>query len=221
MSFAHKCRKILHKIQELLGKAAALLEIFLERLHLHEHVADMVRHRPAVLVVPEGETVDVALRPACRIRQLEIDEAQEIDGPKVVVPIPLRLVRDGPRGVENGPLRSGMTSEEQGVLRVFDNRIIFQNPGKIAVDMKHLRDRYQSAPRNPSILKLFRYTKISDNAGYGMDKIYSWERLTGEKVEIETNTMCTDVTFWRPKIGTSIKRKDECYISFSGNNNPF
>ena len=42
-----------------------------------------------------------------------------------------------------------------------------------------------------------------------MDKIYSWERLTGEKVEIETNTMCTDVTFWRPKIGTSIKRRDE------------
>ena len=42
-----------------------------------------------------------------------------------------------------------------------------------------------------------------------MDKIYSWEHLTGEKVEIETNTMCTDVTFWRPKIGTSIKRKDE------------
>ena len=94
-------------------------------------------------------------------------------------------------------------------VRVFDNRIIFQNPGMIAVDMKHLRDRYQSAPRNPSILKLFRYTKISDNAGYGMDKIYSWERLTGEKVEIETNTMCTDVTFWRPKIGTSIKRKND------------
>ena len=42
-------------------------------------------------------------------------------------------------------------------------------------------------PRNPSILKLLRYTKFSENAGYGMDKIYSWERLTGEKVDIETN----------------------------------
>ena len=94
-------------------------------------------------------------------------------------------------------------------VRVFDNRIIFQNPGKIAVDMSHLKDRYQSAPRNPSILKLFRYTKASDNAGYGMDKIYSWERLTGEKVDIETSVMCTDVTFWRPKIGTSIKRMEE------------
>lgn len=93
-------------------------------------------------------------------------------------------------------------------IRVFDNRIIFQNPGKIVVDMNHLRDRYQSAPRNPTILKLFRYTKISDNAGYGMDKIYSWERLTGEKVDIETNTMCTDITFWRPRIGSSIKRKE-------------
>ena len=37
-------------------------------------------------------------------------------------------------------------------VRVFDNRISFQNPGKIVVDMTHLRDRYQSAPRNPSLL---------------------------------------------------------------------
>jgi len=94
-------------------------------------------------------------------------------------------------------------------VRVFDNRISFQNPGKIVVDMMHLRDRYQSAPRNPSILKLFRYTKISDNAGYGMDKIYSWERLTGEKVDVVTDVMCSEVTFWRPKIGTSIKRKED------------
>lgn len=94
-------------------------------------------------------------------------------------------------------------------VRVFDNRISFQNPGKIVVDMVHLRDRYQSAPRNPSLLKLFRYTKISDNAGYGMDKIYSWERLTGEKVEVVTDVMCSEVTFWRPKIGTSIKRKED------------
>ena len=76
------------------------------------------------------------------------------------------------------------------------------------VDKNHLRDRYQSASRNPTILKLFRYTKISDNAGYGMDKIYSCERLTGEKVDIETNTMCTDVFFWQTKIGSSIKRKE-------------
>lgn len=75
--------------------------------------------------------------------------------------------------------------------------------------MVHLRDRYQSAPRNPSLLKLFRYTKISDNAGYGMDKIYSWERLTGGKVEVMTDVMCSEVTFWRPKIGTSIKRKED------------
>lgn len=41
-----------------------------------------------------------------------------------------------------------------------------------------------------------------------MDKIYSWERLTGEKVEIETDTLHTDVTFWRPTIGSSIRRKE-------------
>ena len=94
-------------------------------------------------------------------------------------------------------------------VRVFDNRFMFQNPGMIVVDMNHLRDRYQSAPRNPSILKLFRFTKISDNAGYGMDKIYSWERLTGEKVDVQTNMMCTEVTFWRPIMGSSVKRTSD------------
>ena len=40
----------------------------------------------------------------------------------------------------------------------------------------------------------------------GIDKIYSWERLTGEKVEFATDIMSTTVTYWRPKVGSSVKR---------------
>lgn len=57
-----------------------------------------------------------------------------------------------------------------------------------------------------TIRKLFRYAKLSENAGYGIDKIYSWERLTGEKVEFASDLMSTTVTYWRPKVGSSVKR---------------
>lgn len=93
-------------------------------------------------------------------------------------------------------------------IRVYDNRIEFQNPGRFIRGIEHLRDTIQSSPRNPSILKLFRYAKLSENAGYGIDKIYSWERLTGEKVEFATDVMSTTVTYWRPKVGSTVKRAE-------------
>lgn len=94
-------------------------------------------------------------------------------------------------------------------IRVYDNRIEFQNPGRFIRGLEHLRDTISSSPRNPTILKLFRYAKLSENAGYGIDKIYSWERLTGEKVEFTSDLMSTTVTYWRPKVGTSIKRGEK------------
>ncbi len=78
--------------------------------------------------------------------------------------------------------------------------------GKGKRGLEHLRDTISSSPRNPTILKLFRFAKLSENAGYGIDKIYSWERLTGEKVEFASDLMSTTVTYWRPKVGSSVKR---------------
>ncbi|MBQ3711492.1 MAG: putative DNA binding domain-containing protein [Bacteroidales bacterium] len=91
-------------------------------------------------------------------------------------------------------------------IRIFDNRIEFQNPGRFVRGLEHLRNTISSSPRNPNILKLFRYAKLSENAGYGINKIYSWERYTGEKVEFATDIMSTTVTYWRPKVGTTVKR---------------
>lgn len=94
-------------------------------------------------------------------------------------------------------------------IRVYDNRIEFQNPGRFIRGLEHLRDTISSTPRNPVILKLFRYAKLSENAGYGIDKIYSWERLTGERVEFTSDIMSTTVTYWRPKVGSTVKRSDK------------
>ena len=53
-------------------------------------------------------------------------------------------------------------------------------------------------PRNPNIIKLFRYAKLSENAGYGIDKILKWELLTGQKVNFATDMVCSMVTYFRP-----------------------
>jgi len=83
-------------------------------------------------------------------------------------------------------------------IRVYSNRIEFQNPGRFMVDMEHLRDRIQSNPRNPGIIKLFRYAKLGENAGYGIDKMLKWESLTGEKVVFSGDIESAVVTYLRP-----------------------
>ena len=70
------------------------------------------------------------------------------------------------------------------------------------------RKRESDSVTLQAILKLFRYAKLSENAGYGIDKIYSWERLTGEKVEFATDVMSSTVTYWRPKVGSTVKRAE-------------
>ena len=112
-------------------------------------------------------------------------------------------------GLVNLESHSDFFSPMHPTIRIYDNRIEFQNPGRFIRGLEHLRDTIQSMPRNPTILKLFRYAKLSENAGYGIDKIYSWERLTGEKVEISTDVMSSTVIYWRPKVGTSIHRGEK------------
>lgn len=46
-----------------------------------------------------------------------------------------------------------------------------QNPGKFMFPLSELRKQIHSMPRNPSLSKLFRFARLSENAGYGIDKI--------------------------------------------------
>lgn len=156
--------------------------------------------------LPEQDNLWESYRALIQRLRLHIDAAPFTPGPDGFAPedeSQLYALREGLVNLES---HSDFFSPMHPTIRVFDNRIEFQNPGRFILGLEHLRDRIQSAPRNPTILKLFRYAKLSENAGYGINKIYSWERLTGEKVEFTTDTMCTTVTYWRPKVGTSVRR---------------
>lgn len=60
-------------------------------------------------------------------------------------------------------------------------------------------------PRNPNIIKFFRFAKLAENAGYGIDKIMRWKSLTGKKVEFFTNRLQTTVTYYLPQKGSQKK----------------
>lgn len=156
--------------------------------------------------MPELDNLWESYRALIQRLRLHIDAAPFTAGPEGFAPddeSQLYALREGLVNLES---HSDFFSPMHPTIRIYDNRIEFQNPGRFIRGLEHLRDTIQSAPRNPTILKLFRYAKLSENAGYGIDKIYSWERLTGEKVEISTDVMSSTVIYWRPKVGTSIHR---------------
>lgn len=81
-------------------------------------------------------------------------------------------------------------------IRVFADRIELQNPGRFMFPLSELRTQIHSIPRNPNIIKFFRYAKLGENAGYGIDKMMVWERLTKGKVEFESDLISSTITYW-------------------------
>ena len=102
-------------------------------------------------------------------------------------------------------LREGLTnccahadyfSPMHPTIRVFADRIELQNPGRFMFPLSELRTQIHSIPRNPNIIKFFRYAKLGENAGYGIDKMLAWERLTKGKVEFTSDLVCSTITYW-------------------------
>jgi len=102
-------------------------------------------------------------------------------------------------------LREGLTnccahadyfSPMHPTIRVFADRIELQNPGRFMFPLSELRTKIHSIPRNPSIIKFFRYAKLGENAGYGIDKMLVWEQLTKGKVEFSSDLVSSTITYW-------------------------
>ena len=84
-------------------------------------------------------------------------------------------------------------------IRVFNNHISFQNPGAFNFDIEKIKEHpIISKPRNPNILKFFRLAKLSENAGYGIEKILNWTKLTGKEVKFKSYQSVSEVIFHLP-----------------------
>ena len=102
-------------------------------------------------------------------------------------------------------LREGLTnccahadyfSPMHPTIRVFTDRIELQNPGRFMFPLSELRTQIHSIPRNPNLIKFFRYAKLGENAGYGIDKMLVWEKLTKGRVEFASDLVCSTITYW-------------------------
>ena len=81
-------------------------------------------------------------------------------------------------------------------IRVFTDRIELQNPGRFMFPLSELRTQIHSIPRNPNLIKFFRYAKLGENAGYGIDKMLVWEKLTKGRVGFASDLVCSTITYW-------------------------
>lgn len=108
-------------------------------------------------------------------------------------------------GLVNFCAHSDFFASAHPTIRVFDDRIIMQNPGRFILAADEFRSRILSMPRNPSIIRLFRHPKLSENAGYGIDKILGWEKFTGKAVIFESDMLISTVTY--PLATTKDSRK--------------
>lgn len=80
-------------------------------------------------------------------------------------------------------------------IRVFTNRLEFMNAGSFPISIERLSTSMISKPRNPTIAKLFRFVKLAENAGFGIDKMKSWKQLTGNDMAIQNEIDYVTVTF--------------------------
>jgi ATP-dependent DNA helicase RecG len=77
-------------------------------------------------------------------------------------------------------------------IRVFNNRIVFQNPGRFDINISQWQKTAISKPRNPVIARMFRWAKLAENAGFGYDKMLAWKH----KVEFVTYIDYSEATFY-------------------------
>lgn len=96
------------------------------------------------------------------------------------------------------PLKPDTDPQIHSTVRVFDTSIQLQNPGSFPVNLKLLGQTIVSQPRNPNILRFFKLAKLSENGGYGIDKILSWKTLTDCAVTINSDITKSEVRFELP-----------------------
>lgn len=98
-------------------------------------------------------------------------------------------------GLVNYLAHADYFSPMHSTIRVYSDRIEFQNPGRFFINLNRLKEQIVSMPRNPSIIKFFRYAKLSENAGYGIDKMLKWKGLTGKDIIFSSDLAFSTVIY--------------------------
>jgi len=100
-------------------------------------------------------------------------------------------------------------------IRVFTNRIEFENPSALPRPVEELLTADESYPRNPVLAKFFRIARLCESAGYGFDKMLEWKHQTKNDVIFESTVDKTKFTFM---LDTTKAMKEEGGMNYPYNN---
>ena len=108
------------------------------------------------------------------------------------VAVPFEMSADGVSRTENVPqviaIREALVNllvhrdyfdNGQAAIRIYDDRIVFRNPGAAPFPIEEILSGCESVPRNPNIARVFRLPGWAEIAGSGMMKIFDNWRAAG------------------------------------------
>lgn len=105
--------------------------------------------------------------------------------------VPFKMSSDGVSRTENVPrivaIREALVNllvhrdyfdNGQAAVRIYEDRIIFRNPGSPPFPLEEILGGCESVPRNPNIARVFRLPGWAEIAGSGMMKIFeNWQSM--------------------------------------------
>ena len=104
--------------------------------------------------------------------------------PRLIEDLPLAFELEGPYRVQEGRLQGALrealinllvhadyTEHDVSLIKRTPSRFLFRNPGASLVGALDLDAGDRSDPRNPSLVRMFRFIGLADEAGSGLPKI--------------------------------------------------
>ena len=96
------------------------------------------------------------------------------------------------------------------------NEFVFQNPGRLRIDIKQLQHGGMSDPRNPYIQKMFQFLGVGEKAGSGFVKIIrAWEEQKWKMPQVEEK-IGLDMTIITLSKGTLLQENSGAKVADSG-----
>jgi len=128
-----------------------------------------------------------------RIRQKVEVPFKVKDGLRDDDPLQLQAIREA---LVNLIMHTDYFSPSNARIRMFTDRFEFFNPGSLPKDIKDIIEEDFSYPRNPTIAKIFRFIRLSENIGNGFYKmITGWKSYYKIEPEIKGSFDWYKITF--------------------------
>lgn len=81
-------------------------------------------------------------------------------------------------------------------IEIFDDRIEFMNPGTLPKPFETIMKEDFTQPRNPTVARIFRSIKLSENAGSGFEKMFTgWKSCYAHKPSVQNDVDYYKITF--------------------------